>query len=57
MMKSKIYNVMGALLLGLALTACHQDSDVLTSYNNQDALAFNDEVDTKLPEIIAALNA
>lgn len=42
MMKSKIYNVMGALLLGLALTACHQDSDVLTSYNNQDALAFNE---------------
>jgi len=41
-MKSKIYHVMGALLLGLALTACHQDSDVLTSYNNQDALAFNE---------------
>ena len=41
-MKNKIYHVMGALLLGLALTACHQDSDVLTSYNNQDALAFEE---------------
>lgn len=41
-MKSKIYHVMGVLLLGLALTACRHDSDVLTSYNNQDALAFNE---------------
>ena len=39
-MKSKIYNIIGAMLLGVALSACHEDSDVLMSYDHTDAVAF-----------------
>lgn len=39
-MKRIINNTVGAMLLTLALTACHQDSDVLTSYDRDDNLTF-----------------
>lgn len=39
-MKRIINNTVGAMLLTLSLTACHQDSDVLTSYDRDDNLIF-----------------
>lgn len=41
-MKSKIYPIIGALLLSVALTSCRDESDVLTAYDFNDYVAFNE---------------
>lgn len=42
-MKNKMYHIIGAMmLLGVALTACHKDSDVLMAYDHSDAVTFKE---------------
>lgn len=41
-MKSKIYNIIIVLLLSVALTSCHEESDVLTAYDFNDYISFNE---------------
>lgn len=41
-MRKKIYSMMGAMLLALTFSACHEESDVVLAYAYQDVLPFNE---------------